>query len=293
MPIWSYAALIATTLAGATVNGALGYGFSSVTVPLALLFMTNRALNPAIVLIEVVLNAGVLYVNRDSVPLVWRRVLPIVIGLLPGVVVGTAVISYVNPSVLKLCTFAVLLPLILVQAAGFRRPIQSERSAGLAFGGGLGILYSVTTISGPPLAVALSNQGIAKREFRAALAIVRLAESSLTAVAYLSAGLITRPSFGLVGWILPSIVIGIPLGARIIHHVRTETFRRVCMSFDAWVVALGLSTLVRELSLVDGAGAYVILVGVVIIDTVLLYRFFSNPTHAPESHRPVDAVAAS
>ena len=30
------------------VNGALGYGFSSITVPLALLFLTNRVLNPAL-----------------------------------------------------------------------------------------------------------------------------------------------------------------------------------------------------------------------------------------------------
>ena len=38
------------TLAAAVVNGALGYGFSSITVPLALLFLTNRVLNPALVL---------------------------------------------------------------------------------------------------------------------------------------------------------------------------------------------------------------------------------------------------
>jgi uncharacterized membrane protein YfcA len=294
MSMWSSVALIVTTLVGATVNGALGYGFSSITVPLALLFMTNRALNPAVVIIEVALNAAVLFVNRASVPSVWRRVLPIVIGLLPGVIVGTLVISMVNPSILKLGTFAVLLPLILVQAAGFRRPIQSERSAGLVFGGGLGVLYSVTTISGPPLAVALSNQGIAKRDFRAALAIVRLAESSLTAVAYLSAGMFTSTTFGLVGRILPSIAIGIPVGAHLIRHIRPETFRRVCMSFDAWIVGFGVSTLLRELSILDGASAYSILAAVAVIDTVMLFRFFATaPTTVRETPRAVDVVPAS
>jgi hypothetical protein len=42
-------ALMAITFGAAIVNGALGYGFSSITVPLALLFMTNRVLNPAFV----------------------------------------------------------------------------------------------------------------------------------------------------------------------------------------------------------------------------------------------------
>ena len=77
-------ALMAITLFAATVNGALGYGFSSITVPIALLFLTNRVLNPALVPIEVVLNAYVLWVNRASFPKVWRRVLPIVVALAPA-----------------------------------------------------------------------------------------------------------------------------------------------------------------------------------------------------------------
>jgi uncharacterized membrane protein YfcA len=266
------------TLLAATVNGALGYGFSSITVPLALLFLANRVLNPALVLIEVALNAYVLWVNRAAFPNVWRRVLPIVIGLAPGIVAGTALLSRVNPGYLRFGTFIVLLPLILLQAAGYRRPIRSERSVGLVFGGGVGVLYSVTTISGPPLAVMLSNQGLTKKDFRAALGFVRLAESSLTAVAYGYAGLYTVTSLSLIPWILPSIVIGVPIGARIIQHVRPETFRRVCMSFDAWVVAFGLSRLLRELGLVESNAAYLVLIGVGLLDTWLLYRFFSNPS---------------
>jgi uncharacterized protein len=133
-------ALVVITLLASVVNGALGYGFSSITVPLALLFLTNRVLNPALVPIEVALNAYVLWVNRAGLPALWRRVLPIVIGLAPGVVLGTLAVSRVNPGWLKFWTFLILLPLILIQAAGYRRPIKSERSAGFLFGGGVGIL---------------------------------------------------------------------------------------------------------------------------------------------------------
>ncbi|MGQ0696485.1 MAG: sulfite exporter TauE/SafE family protein, partial [Nitrospiraceae bacterium] len=60
--------LVLITFIAATVNGALGYGFSSLTVPVALLFYTNRILNPALVLVEVVINGYVLLINRRSVP---------------------------------------------------------------------------------------------------------------------------------------------------------------------------------------------------------------------------------
>ena len=266
--------LAGITLLAATVNGALGYGFSSITVPLALLFLSNRILNPALIIIEVPLNAYVLWVNRESLPAVWRRVLPMIIGLVPGVVAGTVMLSSVSPDWLKLCTYLVLLPLILLQAAGFRRPIKAEQSAGFAFGAGLGVLYSVTTISGPPLAIALNNQGLEKREFRAALGLVRLAESSLTALAYVSAGLFVAPSFDLVPWIVPSVAIGVPIGAQIIRRMRPETFRRICMSFDAWVVAFGLSRVLRDVRLVGGNAAYLVLAVVVLLDVWLLYRFF-------------------
>ena len=200
--------------------------------------------------------------------------LPIVAALGPGIAAGTTLVSFVEPSWLKLLTYVTLVPLILLQAAGFRRPIRSERSAGVAFGAGLGVIYSVTTISGPPLAVALNNQGLAQQEFRAALGIIRLTESTLTAIAYLLAGLYSRDSMALLLPILPSIVVGIPIGAQLIRRIRPEMFRRVCMSFDAWIVGFGLSSVLRQLRIVDGRAAYLVFVAVALIDVWLLVRFF-------------------
>jgi uncharacterized membrane protein YfcA len=282
--------LITITLGAAIVNGALGYGFSSITVPLALLFLTNRLLNPALVPIEIALNAYMLWVNRAGIPGVWRRVLPIVIGLLPGVLVGTLFVSSVNTSWLKFWTYATLLPLILVQAAGYRRPIRAERSVGVLFGGGVGVLYSVTTISGPPLAMLLSYQGLTRRDFRTALAFIRLAESSFTGTAYLYAGLYSAESAALIPYILPSIAIGVPIGGWLIRQIRPETFRRVCMSFDAWVVGFGLSALLKTLALVSDNRAFLLLALVGVVDALLLYRFFSR-LPPPEAH-PVSAAMA-
>lgn len=269
-------ALLVITFAAAVVNGALGYGFSSITVPLALLFLTNRVLNPALVLIEVALNAYVLWVNRSAIGVVRPLVQPIALGLLPGVAIGTGVIASVNPAWLRLATYVGLLPLILLQAAGYRRPLRARQSARAAFGGGLGVLYAVTTISGPPLAVALNNQGLSKHEFRAALGLVRLAESTLTMIAYFAAGLFVRDSLALVPPVVVSVAVGVPVGAALIRRIDPETFRRLCMSFDAWVVAFGMTTLLGDLGIVRYAAAHVILAAVIAFDGWLLYRFFAQ-----------------
>jgi uncharacterized protein len=267
--------LAGIVLFAAFVNGALGYGFSSLTVPIALLFYSNRILNPAVVLIEVVINFYVLIINLNGVRAVWRRVFPIVIGLLPGIAVGAFVLTSLQPGWIKFGTYTVILPLILIQAAGWRRPIRSTWLSGLPFGTALGILYSVTTISGPPLAILFNNQGLVKNEFRAGLALVRVVESSATAIAYYQLGLFIAESANILLMFVPSVVIGIPLGAYLIRRLDAETFRRICMSFDAWVVGFGLSRVLIDLKLMESPWAYGAMGITILIDSYLLYIFFT------------------
>lgn len=273
-------ALIPITFFAATVNGALGYGFSSITVPIALLFYTNRVLNPALVLVGMVLNGYLLFINRKSVPLAWKRVLPILVGLVLGIIAGSYILSSANPGWLKFFTYAILLPLILLQAAGIRRPIHYERAVGIPFGASVGVLYSVTTISGPPLALMLNNQGFVKQEFRAALGLIRVAESALTATAYSFLGLYSVSSIQLLFSIVPSVAVGIPLGAYLIRRMPAETFRRVCMSFDAWVVGFGFSRVLIDLKLLVSPMAYSVWLAVALIDAYLLYLYFAGKRSA-------------
>jgi uncharacterized membrane protein YfcA len=266
--------LVLITFVAATVNGALGYGFSSITVPVALLFYTNRILNPALVLVEVVINGYVLFINRRSVPDIWKRVTPILLGLLVGVGIGSYILFLVHPAWIKFVTYFLLLPLILLQAAGIRKPIRAEKAIAVPFGMGIGTLYSVTTISGPPLALLFNNQGYAKQDFRAALSVIRMAESGMTAIAYTFLGLFSAGSMEIIPFIVPSVLLGIPLGTFLIRWMDPETFRRICMAFDALVVGFGLSRVLVELQLASAVTTYSILSMVVLLNGFLLYRFF-------------------
>jgi hypothetical protein len=258
MPTWNDPELLlfVTALVAATVNGALGYGFSSVTVPVALGFVPNRVLNPALVLLEVVLNLFSLVLNRRALPTVWRRTLPLLVGLLPGIAVGSLVLTVTAASSLKAATYAVLLPLVLLQATGARWPVRNERAVALPFGVGLGVLYSTTTISGPPLALLLNNQGLAQDEFRAAISLVRVVESSLTLVSYLLLGLYAAPSLRLFVVLLPAVAIGMPLGRYLLRHVSREVFRRLCMGVDAALISVGLAFALSQLGWVDRSVAW-------------------------------------
>src|SRR5262249_60670324 len=93
MGLFALFVLAVTSFAAATVNGALGYGYSSISVPIALLVTVGRVLNPALVIVEVAINLYALYWNRHTAGRVIRRVLPLALGLVPGRIRGAALLG--------------------------------------------------------------------------------------------------------------------------------------------------------------------------------------------------------
>lgn len=265
--------VVGIALLAAGVNGAIGYGFSTLVVPVALLLYPSSVLNPGIVLAEIALNLLSLFLNRRALPQVVRRVLPMMIASLPGIVLGVWVLKRLHPDVLRFATYAVLLPLVLLQAAGLRRPLRPGSPAEVPMGFGIGVLYSCTTISGPPLGLLFNNQGLAQDEFRAALSLFRVTESLATAVAYAWLGVYTPQSVGLSLLILPCIVIGIPLGRRLIGTIEPELFRRICMAADAWLISFGLSRLLTAYGGLAARLAYVPMAVVLVLGGILLSRY--------------------
>ena len=66
-------------------------------------------------------------------------------------------------------------------------------------------------------------------------------ESLATALVYLGLGLYSPGSLHVALYILPRIIIGVPLGRLLISRIEPELFRRVCMAIDAWLISFGLS----------------------------------------------------
>jgi hypothetical protein len=118
---------------------------------------------------------------------------------------------------------------------------------------------------------------------------------------YYHLGLFVAESENLLLTLIPSVVIGIPLGTYFIRRLVPETFRRICMSFDAWVVAFGFSRVLIDLKLMQSPWAYSVMALTILIDVYLLYVFFTiqqvtsnprsrarrlvfqRPPHAPSS----------
>ena len=258
-----YLAILA--LGAALINGGIGYGFSSVITPIAIFWYSNKVLNPALVIVEVAVNLALLVRERRHIQATWPHARPVVSTLLPGVILGTLGLTYLAINDVKFIVYAALLPLVALQLLGFSRPLKNERTGGAAVGPGIGFLYALTTISGPPLALFLRNQGLAKGEFRCTIAQIRLAESSLTLSTYLifsgflHANLLTLPALGLLPSLVVPVVIGVPIGTLLLTRVSPEFFRRFVMAVDGVFVSYGLSRIVVTLHWVTSPTGYLLM----------------------------------
>ena len=269
-------------LGAALVNGAVGYGFSSIVTPVAILWYSNKVLNPALVLVEVAVNATLLVRERKFIAVTWHRARPVVSTIFPGVVLGTIGLAYLAVNDVKVIVYATLLPLVVLQLIGFYRPFKNENRGGMAVGPGIGFLYALTTISGPPLALFLRNQGMSKDEFRCAIAQIRVAESTLTLGTYLAfteffgAKLVTFPSIALLPYLVIPVIIGIPLGTLLLRSVSPEFFRRFVMSADAVLVSYGLSRVFVALKWTTDSAAYlgfaIAVAAIVVVSWFALHR---------------------
>ncbi len=290
--------LALVALFAAVVNGAVGYGFSSIVTPIALFWTTNRVLNPALVAVELVVNVTLLYRERRYLATTKARARPVLVGLLPGVVLGSAGLVLLSATGVRIFVYALILPLTVLQLLGYRREIRREHRAGPVLGAIVGFLYALTTISGPPLALFWRNQGLSREEFRCAMAQIRVAEASLTAAAYAMLGLYTTSSAVLVPSLLLPVLVGVPLGTVLLQRFSKDFFSRLVMAVDGVIVTYGLySVLVTEGYLSPFEGLVFVAVGisaVVLLAAVVIRRLpaLLAKTERRRLERPIEPTAS-
>ena len=240
-----------------------------------MLVVSNKILNPALVLCELGVNFTLLFVERRNIKHTWRKALPFIIGLAPGVIIGSYLLSIVNSNLVKIVLYVVLLPLIFIQLLGLSWPIRKENKVSPFIGGLVGLLYSLTTVSGPPLALFWRNQGLVKDEFRCTIAQIRVAEASFTTATYMSLGLFSTAAINLIPVFVIPVIIGVPIGVFALRRMKPGLFRQLVMAADGIFVSFGLSQVVRTLGYISATQSYLAFAAgtaVVVLVTIITTR---------------------
>ena len=108
-------------------------------------------------------------------------------------------------------------------------PIKNDRVAYFPIGFMSGLLNGSISMSGPPVALFLSNQGVSKEVFRANITAFGFILNIVTITTYFSSGLVSTTLLQHIAWLLPSMIIGTIIGARSIKYINNILFKKITL----------------------------------------------------------------
>lgn len=226
----------------AWVQGASGFGSALVALPLLTFLIDVKAAVPLCILCGFSIN--VLMTIRLRSGRQWRDVLPLILGALPGIVVGVALLKHL-PARTILFWVGLLLTLY-----GFytllRQPVWRLKSSlwGLMAGFLTGAIGAAFSVGGPPAVIYCSLRGCGKDQLRALLSIFFLVMSLLTAGAHLASGVTTSRILILFAGALPLTILGVLAGMSWTSRISEVAFRRV---LSILLCLLGLMLMFKSL----------------------------------------------
>lgn len=198
----------AAMLIGSIVQGGIGFGGNLVAVPILVLLDPEFIPGPALV---GALSLNLMMIARERGEGDWARVLPALVGRIPGTFVGAAVVALLSTEALTWCFATGILVAVAVSATG----VHVAPTRANLFGGGLvsGFMATAIAVGGPPMALVLqSSEGPIVRRTLARFFAVGVGFSFVALAAF---GEMDPADVGRGLALVPGTVAGLALSGRL------------------------------------------------------------------------------
>ncbi|MBI5559443.1 MAG: sulfite exporter TauE/SafE family protein [Deltaproteobacteria bacterium] len=215
-------------LAAGFTQGLSGFGSALVAMPLLLLFLDAKTAVPLCVLNGLVITAFLSLQLRSHVD--WRKIIPPLIGCLPGIYVGDFLLRKADGSLIKL-----LLGVLLIGYALYCMFLQPKPRKIASFwpyvaGFFTGLIGSAFSAGGPPTIIYTTLTGWNKDAIKATLSVFFFTTGIFIAVAHAMSGLTTpvvlRYFFLSAGFVL----FGVMAGSFCYGRVERETYLKIILN---------------------------------------------------------------
>lgn len=223
-------------------QGLTSFGFALISMPFLVKIIPIKETVPIVVILSLLTNI-ILIANcyrHIRIKRIWILILSSVI-FAP---LGTYSLIYVNPIILKMSVAILIIIFALILIIGKSFPIKNEKIGYTIAGSLSGFLNSSISMSGPPVALFLSNQGADKNEFRANITIYAIILNAFTIATYFYNGLITKEITKNIVWLIPAMIVGVIVGIISLKKLNEKTFKRIALLL---IIFSGLWTLINAI----------------------------------------------
>ena len=218
--------IFAAQLLAYTVKGLIGFGNPLISAPILSMRLDNVVITPGTLLMDCPINGYITWKNRRNFN--WRRILPLLLANLCGVIPGTLLLRFSLPWILKTVLGVVVVILGLEMATRNLRPVRAGkdrpwmRYAVAVFSGICAGLFGINMF----LTAYLQRTAKDYPEFKGSICFLFLGENVFRLGVYITSGLITREAllFGAVS--VPAAALAMALAGFLGPRMREDRLQK-------------------------------------------------------------------
>jgi len=218
------------------IQGLTGFGGGLMAIPLLCLIMDVKLAVPLSILSNLAITTVMAVELRHSLD--RRKILPLLVGSLPGVFAGTLLLKEADPLVINR-----LLGLLLIGISGLNlmlkpRPINPPVTWAYVAGFFSGAITASVGAGGPPVIIYTTLTDWKKDEIKATLTGFFVLNGSFTAAVHAGNGMITGTTLIHFVATLFFVLLGTHAGSRISGRINRRTYLRL-----VYVLLMGLGVM--------------------------------------------------
>ena len=213
----------------AFVQGMTGFGAALVAIPLLCVIIDVKLAVPLCILNGLILTSYMAFKLRRDLD--WAKIVPLLLGSLPGIAVGVLLLKKVDPSVLKMLIGVLLISYSLFNLVIQRSPRKVPRIFGYLAGFLSGAITASLSAGGPPAIIYTTLTDWTKDQIKATLTGFFVLNAYITVIAQISAGLIGRQVFEMFAGTVFFVLVGTAVGLKVADKINREIYLKLVLGF--------------------------------------------------------------
>ena len=211
------------------VQGLTGFGSALVAIPLLSLILDIKLAVPLCILNGLVITVYLaLHLRRH---LDRTKILPLVLGSIPGVFAGATLLQRVDAGIIRFCIGLLLVSYSLYNLLVRPRSFGLSRPWGYAAGFLTGAIGAAFSAGGPPAIIYTTMAGWNKEEIRATLSGFFVANSIVTALVHALTGVATPATARIFLVTAPFVLVGTVAGSHVSTKINQQAYLRIIYLF--------------------------------------------------------------
>ena len=211
------------------VQGLTGFGSALVAIPLLSLILDIKTAVPLCMLNGLIITSYLAFALRRHLD--SNKIFPLLIGALPGIVVGVYLLKEVDSSYIRYGIGGLLIGYSLYNLIVSPRPLNPGRTWGYLAGFLTGTIGAAFSAGGPPAIIYTTLTSWKKDEIKATLTGFFVVNGYITALVHAVSGITTLTTLKIFAFTAPFVLIGTTIGSRVSGRVNRRTYLKLIYFF--------------------------------------------------------------